>query len=216
MPHLRTTPEAERLGLTREALAHLAVAVTAAEARTAAEIRVMVRAAPLVQHLFYPVLWAALAALVLPWLVEIAWRMPSLTLLALQAAIFVIAAAVMMIPAVAERVVPRAARKAAARAAAIELFLAHGIPQTQERTGILIFVAARDHLVEVVADDAVNDALGHEAWKAICAAIIVHALQGRLVDGIEAGVTRAADLLSGPLPPRPDDTNELDNHIVVL
>lgn len=221
-------PNASGIGLPAEALERIAAAVAEAESRTSAEIKVMVSTAPLVRHPFYSVLWAALGALVLPWVVVIGWALArdggvhdaapftALEALGTQAALFVILAAVLLLPQVAPQVIPRRALEAAGRAAAIELFHVHGIPQTADRSGILIFVAASDGLVEVVADDTVNAALGCAAWGQVCAAIVVRAGEDRLADGLLEGVRLAGDLLAGPLPPQPGDTDELDNRVIVL
>ncbi|MFS8038802.1 TPM domain-containing protein [Xanthobacter sp. AM11] len=211
-----TAEDAGRFGLSQAALLQISDAVAAAEAKTSAEIRVVVARAPLVQHPFFSILWASLAALVLPWVVVLLRPMPPLTLLAVQAVLFVVIASVLMLPSVAPWVVPRLALKAAARSAAIELFLGHGIPQTRGRTGILIFAAARERLVEVVADEGVHTPLGHGAWGDICEAVAAQARRGSLADGLMAGVAKAGDLLAGPLPRRPGHHNELANHVIVL
>ncbi|MFG1348737.1 TPM domain-containing protein [Xanthobacter autotrophicus] len=210
------TEDAVGIGLSEAALLRIADAIATAEAKTSAEIRVVVAQAPLVQHPFFSVLWASLAALVLPWLVVLVRPMPSLTTLTVQAVLFVVIAAVLMLPSVAPRVVPRLALKAAARSAAIETFLAYGIPQTAGRTGILIYAAARERLVEVVADEGVHTPLGHGAWQEICGAVASRARQGSLADGLVCGVEKAGELLSGALPRGPDDRNELSNHVIVL
>ena len=137
-------------------------------------------------------------------------------LLAVQAVLFVVLASVLMLPGVVHRVIPRLSLKAAARSAAIETFLAYGIPQTAGRTGILIYAAARERLVEVVADEGVHTPLGHGAWQDICDAVASRARQGSLADGLVCGVEKAGELLSGPLPRRPGDRNELANHVIVL
>ncbi|QRG04980.1 hypothetical protein EZH22_17805 [Xanthobacter dioxanivorans] len=210
------TEDASRFGLPPTELLRIADAVAAAEAKTSAEIRVVVARAPLVQHPFFSVLWAALAALVLPWAVLILNPMPASTVLSLQAGLFVVIAAVLLLPGIASRVIPRLAQKSAARSAALEIFLAHGIPQTPGRTGILIFVAARERLVEVVADEGVHTPLGHGAWQDICDAVAQRAGQGSLAEGLVAGVEKAGKLLSGPLPRKPGDRDELSNHVIVL
>ncbi|ABS66916.1 TPM domain-containing protein [Xanthobacter versatilis] len=208
--------DASVAGLSDAALARIADAIAAAETRTSAEIRVVVARAPLVQHPFFSVLWASLAALVVPWFVALMWPLPALELLAVQAVLFVALASLLMLPGVVHRVIPRLALKAAARSAAIETFLAYGIPQTEGRTGILIYAAARERLVEVVADEGVHTPLGHGAWQDICDAVAIRARVGNLADGLVCGVEKAGELLSGPLPPRPGDRNELANHVIVL
>ncbi|MEP9356724.1 hypothetical protein ABLE93_24615 [Xanthobacter sp. KR7-65] len=213
---ITTAEAAGRYGLPPAALQRIAEAVTLAEAKTSAEIRVVVTRAPLVQHPFFSILWASLAALVLPWVIVLAWPMPALSALALQAMMFVILAAALMMPGVAEKVVPRLALKAAARSAAIETFLSYGIPQAAGRTGVLIFAAAREHLIEVVADEGAHGPLGAEAWRDICETVAARARQGSLPDGLVAGVEKAGDLLSGPLPRSPEHINEMPNHVVLL
>jgi len=205
-----------RIGLPDDALVRISEAVRAAEQKTSAEIRVVVTRAPLVQHPFYSVLWASLLALVVPWLAVLAWPMPALSVLSLQAALFVVVAAALMLPGVAPRAVPRLALKAAARSAAVETFLAYGIPQTAGRTGVLIFAAVHERMVEVVADEAVHTPLGHAAWAEICEAVAARARHGSLAEGLIAGVTLAGDLLAGPLPRQPGDRDDLPNQVVIL
>lgn len=214
--HESPIEDASRIGLPPAALMRIADAVAAAEEKTAAEIRVVVSRAPLVQHPFFSVLWASLGALVVPWLVVFINPMPPLSLLAVQAVLFVVFASVLMLPSIAPLVIPRLALKAAARSAAIELFLGHGIPQARGRTGILIFAAARERLVEVVADEGAHTPLGHAAWKEICEQVAYQAGQGSLADGLVAGVERAGDLLAGPLPRQLGTANALSNHVIIL
>lgn len=207
---------AQQAGLSSDALKQIASAVAAAEARTSAEIRVVVAREPLIQHPFYSIMWAALLALAAPWPLAVIFGFRPLQLLSIQAAIFMVAAGVLMLPSMAQRVVPRLALKAAARSAAIEMFLAHGIPQSKGRTGILIFAASQEHLVEVVADEGVHEPLGHAAWKDICERVADQAKKGNLGDGLASGVQKAGELLAGPFPPRPGEKNELDNHVIVV
>lgn len=211
-----TTPSAGRVGLPPEAVESISEAIAAAERRTSAEIRVVIARTSLVQHPFFSVMWAALAALVGPWSFALLWPMSALSVLQLQAIIFLVAAGVLMLPQMAERVVPRLAMKAAARSAAIEAFLAHGIARTSGRTGILIYVAARERLVEVVADEGVHAPLGAAAWAEICDSVARQARRGSLAEGLVAGVQMAGELLSKPLPYRPGDQNELSDRVVIM
>lgn len=215
-PPTPTAEDARHIGLSPEALQRIAAAVATAEAKTSAEIRVVVRREPLIQHPFYSIMWAALISLVAPWPLAIVFGFRPLQLLAIQAAIFMVLAGILMLPAFAQKVVPRLAVKSAARAAAIEVFLAHGIPQTKGRTGILIFAAAQEHRIEVVADEGVHAPLGHAAWTDICERVAEQAKQGNLAEGLAAGALKAGELLAGPYPPRPGERNELDNHVILL
>jgi len=202
--------------LSPEAIGEIREAIAAAELQTSAEMRVVVSRASLVQHPFFSVMWSSLISLVLPWVVLAVWPMSALSILQVQAIIFLVVAGILMLPKMTERAVPRLALKAAARSAAIEAFLAHGVSQTEGRTGLLIFVAARERLVEVVADEGVHTPVGPGAWAEICDAISRQARQGTLAEGLVAGVRKAGELLSGPLPPRPGDVNELTDRVVII
>lgn len=205
-----------RYGLPASDLRRISEAISAAEATTSAEIRVVLQRDPVVQHPFFSIMWASLLALVVPWPVLLLSPMPALQILTLQAGLFVVMVPVMLLPSIAPHMVPKLALKSAARSTALEIFLAHGIPQTPGRSGVLIFAAAREHLIEVVADEGAHTHLGFAAWNAICEEVASRARQGALADGLVAGVEKAGMLLSGPLPRRPDDRNDLPNQVIVL
>ncbi len=203
-------------GLSPEHLKHVAEAIAAAEQKTSAEIRVVVSRAPVVTHPFFPMLWAGLAALILPWGIQFLGNFSSLSILQVQAIIFMVSAGLFMLPSLSEYVVPRMALKSAVRTAAIETFLAHGMVQTAGRTGVLIFVAAHERMVEVVADEGVHSHLGPSTWAEICASIARHASSGQLGEGLATGVAFAGEQLAVILPPQPGGLNELDDRVIIL
>ncbi|WP_341991588.1 hypothetical protein [Azorhizobium sp. AG788] len=197
------------------ALARISQAVAQAESGTSAEIRVVVLTRPVIEHPFYPVLWAAAAALALPWLLLLAMPFRPLSLLAIQAGVFLALAGLLSLPAMARLTVPVQVRRAAARAAALDRFLTLGIHLTDSRTGLMILVAVPDRLVEVVADAAIQSALGPQASAAICAAVAGQGRAGDLASGIVTGVSLAGQQLAAPFPRRPHDRNELADHVIV-
>ncbi len=197
------------------ALDRIRAAVTEAESRTTAEIRVVVLSRPLIDHPFYPVLWAATAALALPWLLLLLTPMRPLHMLAIQAGIFLVLAGLLSLPALARLTVPPRVRRAAARAAVIDRFLTLGMHLTESRTGVMILVAVPDRRVEVIADGAVQAALGAQASAAICAAVSGGARAGDLAGGIVTGVSLAGQQLAAPFPAVPGDRNELPDHVIL-
>lgn len=207
---------AARAGLSPAQLQHVAEAIAAAEQKTSAEIRVVVSRAPAVTHPFFPMMWAGLTALILPWGIQFFGHFSSLAILQVQAIIFMVAAGILMLPGVSEHVVPRMALKSAVRTAAIETFLAHGMVQTAGRTGVLIYVVAHERMVEVVADEGVHGHLGASTWAEICASISSHASSGQLGEGLVNGVTFAGEQLATILPAQPGRPNELDDRVIIL
>lgn len=202
--------------LGRDDLDRVAYAIAAAERATSGEIRVVIQTRPLVRHGFYSLLWAALAALVLPWALVMVLALRPIEMLAIQAAVFVILAVLLSLPPLVPRVVPPIARRAAAREAALDQFLAHGVHQTRARTGILIFVAVPDHRVEVVADEGIHAHVGEAAWEEVCGKVLSGARAGRLGDGLCAGVAAAGAMLAAHIPRKADDINELSDRLVVM
>ncbi|QJP17239.1 hypothetical protein G3545_28515 [Starkeya sp. ORNL1] len=194
----------------------VAAAIRAAEATTAGEIRVVITTQPLVRHAFYALMWAALAALVMPWPLALFTALSVPMLLSLQAIVFVLVGALLLFSPLGPLVVPPSSRRAAARGAAIDHFLAHGIHQTRERTGVLIMVALPERLVEVVADEGIHSRVGHEAWRTVCALVLAGAREERLAEGLSNGVAEAGRILAAHVPPRPGDTNELPDRVVVI
>ncbi|TCK23845.1 putative membrane protein [Ancylobacter aquaticus] len=196
--------------------AAVAAAIAQAEAATGGEIRVVVLTRPLVNHGFYGLMWAALLALVLPWPLALLTALDTPMLLSIQACAFMVAGAVLIFTPLGARTVPRFAREEAGRAAAVDQFLALGVHRTSDRTGVLILVAPAEHLVEVVADEAIHAKVGPEAWEGVCAAVLSEAREGRLGDGLVQGVAAAGHILARHVPPTPGDANELPDRLIVL
>ncbi|MBV9656078.1 MAG: TPM domain-containing protein [Acetobacteraceae bacterium] len=202
--------------MTQPDRARIADAIAAAERATSGEIRVVLVRRSLLRGHVYPVLWASLVALLLPWLVALFRPMPLLALFAAQLVLFGGGALLLMLPGLAVCVTPRSVREEAAREMALTQFLALGIHKTRERTGVLILVAPADRVAEVVADQKIHACVGHDAWHAVCTHLIEGARAGRLADGLVAGVAETGRVLAAHFPPRPDKPNELPDHLVVV
>jgi len=194
----------------------IAAAIAAAERDTAGEIRVVLVTNPLTNTHVYPVLWAALAALTLPWLFVLFRPLPVIALFAAQIVLFVAVALVLMRPGLWRVVTPRRACEQAAREMALMQFLGLGIHETRDRTGVLILVALADHVAEVVGDQKIHGCVGPEGWRAVCAPIVEGGRSGRIADGIIAGIGETGRLLAEHFPPGPDNANELPDHLIVV
>jgi putative membrane protein len=190
-------------------------AVFRAEAGTAGEIYVVVaRAAD--DYWFVPILWAALVALLVPWPLHMLTNLPAGVILLIQAVTFVSIAVVASHPAIRYRIVPPSIAAEAARKAAQSLFLAHGVHQTEARTGILIYLALADRRVEIVADAGIDGKVAQAVWDDLARKIVAAARANALTDGIVAAVGRAGSLLAEHFPRRPGDRNELPDHVVEI
>ena len=201
--------------LTSEEQERIAAAVRDAESGTAGEILVVV-AAQAGTYRSVPLLYALFASLAAPW--------PLIWLTGLSAArIFtiqvVVALVVTLTSAWLERrftLVPAFIRRARCREAAARAFRTRGVTGTRERTGILIYVALAEHYAEVVADAGIADRVDEDVWRDTITELVAAIRSGRIADGLVAAVRRAGAILAEHAPPRPDDTDELPNKVVVM
>jgi putative membrane protein len=201
--------------LTDAVQARISAAVRAAEATTSGEIYVVISNAA-DDFRFVPVLWAALLALVVPWPLLLLTSWAADTILAAQALVFVGAALLASHPAIRRRLVPSAIAADASRRAALAQFMAHGVHLTENRTGVLIYVALADRRVEIVADAVINDRVEQRVWDELADAVVLAARRGALADGIVAAVARAGAILTQHVPRARDDRNELPDRVVLI
>lgn len=102
------------------------------------------------------------------------------------------------------------------RQRARRLFALHGIWDTQENTGILLYVNLADHRVEIIADRGVEHLIGKDQWHKVCQAMTSGFSRGEYVAGVEASLTLLSGLLAEVLPADGARDNELSNKPLML
>lgn len=100
------------------------------------------------------------------------------------------------------------------REAAYAAFVERGIHATRDRTGILVYVALRERMVEIVGDIGVLKHHGIEVLAAWAGTLEARIADGAAVFGKE--LAALAPELAKTLPRRADDTDELSNNIHVF
>jgi putative membrane protein len=200
-------PEADRQ--------RIVAAIRAAEAQTSGEIYVVV-CRQTVDFRFGAVVWAAVAALSLPWPLHLLTSLSTTVILLLQTALFVAVATALSQPPLRLWAMPAGTVAEAVRKQAQAQFLAHGIHLTQQRTGVLIYVALAERRVEIVADDGIHAKVDQSAWNELARAVVIGAQGRRLTDGIVEAVQGAGALLARHVPPAPVNVNELPDRVVEL
>lgn len=190
-------------------------AVIAAEAKTAGEIFTVV-AGESDDYRFIPILWATLAALIVPLPLIFLTLWPASLIFTIQLAAFVVLAVVLSLPPVKMAVVPRSVKQGAAAALAGRQFLAHGLTTTEARTGVLIFVSLAERHAEIIADTGIAAKVDAGVWQAALDLLLAEVRAGRLADGLIAAIDAAGAVLAEHFPPRIGDRDELANDVVVL
>jgi putative membrane protein len=175
-------------------------AVAAAEQRTHARlILVLVPASD--HYALYPPLWAALTALAAGGLLAIAWPELGLPLgFLIQAALFLVLAALLHIWPLRLALVPRHVKHLAAARLAHREFAVHIVGHAPERNGLLLFVSLGERYVEILADREVHAKVGAASWDGIVAAFVARMKQDQTADGLVAAVTACAALLESHNP----------------
>ena len=102
------------------------------------------------------------------------------------------------------------------RARAVEVFSMLHVWDTEENTGVLVYVLLADHKVEIVADRGISAQVAPAQWQAICRTMQAAFRDGRFEDGAVAGVTAISELLAAHFPATGDNPNELPDQPVML
>ncbi len=87
--------------------------------------------------------------------------------------------------------------------------------QTQDRTGILLFVSLMEHRAVVLADHSIAEKLDAEIWQELVDLMIKGVKGGDLPAGMARAIERCGQILSPHFPLADDDQNELRDHLVV-
>lgn len=89
-------------------------------------------------------------------------------------------------------------------------FLEEEVFNTRHRTGIMIFVSFFEHEVIIMADRGISKVVDQKEWDSMVADLVSFIRQGKIVDGLEAGIKRCGEvLLEKGFHKTPDDINEL-------
>ena len=87
------------------------------------------------------------------------------------------------------------------RERALQVFSEQGIWDTEENTGVLIYLLWADHAVEIIADRAANRCQPSD---------------GRHVEGVVTAIHAVSGALSAAVPAREEDRDELPNRSMLL
>jgi uncharacterized membrane protein len=94
-----------------------------------------------------------------------------------------------------------------------DLFFELGMEKTQERNGVLIYVALKDRKLAILGDAGINKVVPDGFWDKTKALMVDHFKQERFAEGIAEAVLLAGEQLSAYFPFKSNDSNELSNEI---
>jgi uncharacterized membrane protein len=96
---------------------------------------------------------------------------------------------------------------------ALEVFNSLKMYNTQQRNGVLLYIATEDHKFVICGDEGINNAVADDFWDCTRDIMATHFKNRNFKEGIVAGILNAGEQLKTHFPWQSDDTNELSNEI---
>lgn len=96
---------------------------------------------------------------------------------------------------------------------AAEVFNYLQMNTTEERNGVLIYVAANDKKFAIYGDKGINEVVPKDFWESTKDTIQSHFRHGHFKLGLTEGINKAGEELKAHFPWQKDDINELPDQI---
>jgi uncharacterized membrane protein len=103
-----------------------------------------------------------------------------------------------------------------ARARAIDVFSQLRVWDTENNSGVLIYLLLADRDVEIVADRGINAKVEQAEWEAICRAMEAEFRSGNFEAGMLTGIAAVTSLLARHFPASGPHQNELPDEPVLI
>ncbi|HEY5898633.1 MAG TPA: TPM domain-containing protein [Burkholderiales bacterium] len=102
------------------------------------------------------------------------------------------------------------------RQRAQQVFAALDVWDTEENSGVLLYVQLVDRRIEIVADRGIAKRVPQAEWEAICRAMERHFRAGDYLKGTLEAIEAVTRILAREFPARDDNRNELPDKPVIL
>ena len=102
------------------------------------------------------------------------------------------------------------------RQRALDVFSRLRVWDTEENSGVLIYVQLVDRDIEIVADRGISAKVGQAQWKAICHRMEEAFRARRFEEGTLEGIAEITTLLTTHFPARRENPDELPDRPLVL
>ena len=96
---------------------------------------------------------------------------------------------------------------------AVEVFHQLQMDSTQERNGVIIYVAVDSHTFAIYGDKGINEKVGVDFWDCTKDVMLTQFKNGNFKQGLIDGILRAGEQLKKYFPYQDGDTDELSNEI---
>jgi uncharacterized membrane protein len=93
------------------------------------------------------------------------------------------------------------------------LFEKLGMHKTEQRNGVLFYLAVDDHKFAILGDAGINTVTPDDFWDTIKEKMLSEFQENRFCDGLVKGIQLAGEQLQGHFPYQDGDVNELSDDI---
>jgi uncharacterized membrane protein len=97
---------------------------------------------------------------------------------------------------------------------AAEIFFGLKMDKTEDRNGVLLYIAMKDHQLAIFGDKGIHEKVGTEFWNKEVQKILSEFSKQHYADGIITIVTEIGEALVTHFPYENEDRNELPDDIV--
>lgn len=111
-------------------------------------------------------------------------------------------------------IIPGPVKTARVHQRAIKHFKVGADGRTGGRTGVLLYLSMREHRAEIIADESIAEKVSAEVWGEAMADMLVEIKQGKIAEGMAAGVRDVGVVLSEHFPRLEHDENELPDRLI--
>ncbi len=195
--------------------ARISEAIRMAEAQTSGEIYCVISRA-CSDYRLVPLAWAALIGLIAPLPLIYLTQWPATVIYMMQLLAFVFAFFCLSHQRLRFLIVPSRAKRDRAHAEAVHQFAAHGLQNTEARTGVLIFVSLAERYAEILADAGIDQKVEPSTWEEAVGTLTASIRQGQLADGFVGAIEQCTKVLAANFPPGALNRNELPDAIIEL
>lgn len=127
---------------------------------------------------------------------------------------FVIVWAVQQWDALRFALIPAPVKTSRVHDQAVKHFKVGAERRTHGRTGVLIYLSMSEHRAEIVADLPIAEKVDAEVWGEAMGDMLAEIKQGRIAEGMAAGVRDVGFVLSQHFPRGEEDVNELPDRLI--
>ncbi|MDP2339106.1 MAG: TPM domain-containing protein [Bacteroidota bacterium] len=85
--------------------------------------------------------------------------------------------------------------------------------ETEQRNGVLFYLAVYDHKFAILGDGGINRLVPENFWDEIKLTMLGYFKEGKFADGLSTGILMAGEQLKANFPYQKEDVNELSDEI---